>query len=376
MSAKRPLKIAAVGETAGGAGLATAADLALAGHVVGYAPLPGQTAPLQRSVVAQGVVVAGEPARTFSGKVGRARVTWESDLETLCEKADVVMLTCGEEAIETCLELLVPALAADQIVHLNAHSCWGAFRAWPILTRLGRRDVTICEAVAPLAAYDWRDGEIVSLNRRSNLQFAAFPASRSQWALDLVAGYCPDMRHGRNVLETSLANINLLVHPAVAMLNAGLFDLQEEAGEASTFYRSGMTAHAERLTLAHDEERLAVCGAVGVAADDIITLLHKTYGAPTDGLRRAIGGCPLYTNLPPMKASIWRDWISADLRFSHTGLFAVARLAKIDIPLYRSMDVMFRSLLPEINDGAIADLSVLGALDTLDDLQRLVRDGA
>ena len=49
--------------------------------------------------------------------------------------------------------------------------------------------------------------------------------------------------------------MNLLGHPALALLNVGYFDRAEAQGQPISFYGTGNTAHAGRLVEALDVER-------------------------------------------------------------------------------------------------------------------------
>lgn len=62
-----------------------------------------------------------------------------------------------------------------------------------------------------------------------------------------------------SLATTSLSNTNHLIHPPLALLNAVRID----ASEPFTFYRAGISPAADHLLLAIDEERRALCTAVG-----------------------------------------------------------------------------------------------------------------
>jgi len=63
------------------------------------------------------------------------------------------------------------------------------------------------------------------------------------------------MRAAKNILQTSLQNGNPVIHPAIALLNAGLI---ERTGGDFYFYQEGVTRAAGRLIKAVDEERIAI----------------------------------------------------------------------------------------------------------------------
>ena len=74
-------KVAIIGNTHRNLGVACAADLALAGHEVRYAPLTGPSAQLDALRAAGGFDLQGEASLYYSGKTGK------SGLKAICDTA-------------------------------------------------------------------------------------------------------------------------------------------------------------------------------------------------------------------------------------------------------------------------------------------------
>jgi len=81
----------------------------------------------------------------------------------------------------------------------------------------------------------------------AHFHWPLFPANRSETALDRLAAITKSVEPCRNVIETNLESMNLLIHPAMALLNVGYYDRAEAKGERASFCRTGNTAHAGKL---------------------------------------------------------------------------------------------------------------------------------
>ena len=56
------------------------------------------------------------------------------------------------------------------------------------------------------------------------LPLTAFPSNRSKTVLARLAASTKSLELCRNVIETNLESMNLLIHPAMALLNVGYYD--------------------------------------------------------------------------------------------------------------------------------------------------------
>ena len=103
------------------------------------------------------------------------------------------------------------------------------------------------------------DGDSVALGSvKQHLPLAAAEAEQTAPLVDVWRAYLPEL-WSADLRTTSLANTNHLIHPPLTLLNAVRID----RGEEFTFYRAGISAAADRLLTAIDQERRALCAAVG-----------------------------------------------------------------------------------------------------------------
>lgn len=103
--------------------------------------------------------------------------------------------------------------------------------------------------------------------RAKSVRVASLPGGDA--ALALAKQLYPGISHERDVLFSSLSNVNLVLHPPGAVLGASWV---EAMGGNFTFYRDGLGAGAARVMERLDAERIAVGRAFG---HDLPTLIEE-----------------------------------------------------------------------------------------------------
>ena len=99
-----------------------------------------------------------------------------------------------------------------------------------------------------------------------------FPAKDTEAVLEVIRKAYPYVVAGRDVLESSLCNINAMFHPPGVVLNAGWI---EHTGGDFRFYYDGVTPAIGKVIRMVDEERLAVAKAYGLELDNFCTVLYN-----------------------------------------------------------------------------------------------------
>ena len=332
------LNIAIVGNAENNVGFAVAADLSLAGHRVTLAHWPDQAASLEPVQKFGGFQVVGDATEFVSGKTGTARLhAITTDLAVAVNGADLIFLDVPQRELTARFGDLLAHLGADQFVHVNSHGGWPALRLAPLLRQAGREDVTLTESAAPTVAAGYDNGTIMPHALRRHLGVAAFPANRTSSALAMLRQAYPSLEAAGSVLQTGFETMNFLVHPAIAMLNIGYYDLAEQAGERVSFYGAGNTPHTARFAEALDGERAPVCAAYGVEFHTLRQHICRYYGSDGENVHDAIRNCAFYQKLPPAPADTWRSWLADDLPLAHVPFVAFAELASIAVPLHRAV---------------------------------------
>lgn len=332
---KAAVDVAVIGNSPINAGFGVAADLALAGHRVRLAPWPGGEEAIEPIRRRGGIELAGEVAQASAGG-GLARPTLCATLADAVAGAAVVVLDMPAPEFETKFAALVPHLADGQIVHVNMHGYWPALRLAPLLRAAGKSGVTITEGPAPTLGAGYADGVLRLQCMRKRLPVAAFPSDRSAAVLPLLQRLFPHIVPARNVLETGMAGLNMLIHFPLVLVNVGWCERALAAGEPVPLYGPGATDAVGSLAAAQDIEREAAAAACGVPWRSMATYLQDYYGARGDTLAEIVRQTPYYQALPPYPASVWKTWLATDIPNAHVPFVEMTERAGARVPLHRA----------------------------------------
>ena len=216
--------VAVIGNSMRNVGAPMAGDLSLGGHDVRLALWPDQNDLLDAVRSAGGISITAPADRTLTGRngLGSPRIL-TGDLAEAVAGAELVVLDVEPIELETRAADVIPHLENGQVLYVNSHGYWPGLRLAPALRSADKAGVTVIEGTAPNITTRRTDAEVTSYAARREVPIAAFPANRTSDAerfLPLVLASA-DVR--RDVIETNLENLNLLVHPAMTLLNVGYF---------------------------------------------------------------------------------------------------------------------------------------------------------
>lgn len=341
------MKAAIIGHSGLNIAPAVAADLALRGIDVAWWPAP-------EAVRAQGAIrVQGGAARLDAGVDGPARVVAAPSAAAALDGAQACITDIPPEALFDRVMAFAPALPSGIVLHVQSHGYWPALR---LARALRRDDVVLTDSSAPTHAAGFADGVLVPHWRRRGLRFSAVNGD----PMPVLRLLYPDALPASSPLETGLEGINLMVHPAISLLNIAAFERAAAAGEAFSFYGAGNTPAAGQLAAALDAERGRVCQALSVRHRTLPQALADMYGAVGDTPHEAVARCPYYQALGPLPADSWRRWASQDLPFAIMPLLRLADRGGIAVNLHRGIAAVFQTLLGDAVARLAPTLADLG----------------
>ena len=340
------ISIAVVGNSMRNVGAPMAGDLALGGHDVRLALWDDQHELLEAIRSTGGISITAPATKTLSGRNGLGTLQMlTSDPAEAVAGADLVVLDVEPIELEKRAADLIPHLENGQVLYVNSHGYWPGLRLAPALRSADKAGVTVIEGTAPNITSRRTGAEVTSYSARREVPVAAFPANRTAEAERFLPLILASAELRRDVIETNFENLNLLVHPAMTLLNVGYFDRAEAAGDPISFYGTGNTVHAGKLAEALDAERPAVCEAFGVRFRSLLDHIHRTYGGGGDSIYEAVKQSPGYNKAGEMRATIWQTWMTGDLPLAHVPFVELAERAGVSVPLHRGFVDILDALL-------------------------------
>ena len=258
---------------AGHGGCACAVDLTLNGFdvILCSAYAPSHIKP-----------ILGKHGLEYSGKLGEGfvRLKATTNLEEAVKEADIVIIVTPASIHENYARLLAPILKKlnkEQLILLNGSATGGALFVSKILKEMGVSDKGIVVCETDILNYACRLQNPTSVKVYHKVQhrlFSGFPSKYNNDIYDRIKEIFPELELAENVLQTSLSNINAILHPPGMILNAGWI---EHTSGSFLFYSQGVTNAIARTMDYIDKERVRIVQKLGLKTETLPELFYR-YG--------------------------------------------------------------------------------------------------
>jgi opine dehydrogenase len=317
-------RVAVLGAGAGGA--AAAVDLTQRGHEV--ALWNRSAATLEPFRAAGGVRHEGVLGDGFTAV---ARVT--PDLAEALAGADVALVCLPSLAHDAVADALRDAGATLPVV-LNPGHTGGALH---VAARMGAAAPPLAELSTLTYVARKPAGDAVRVTGAAGrVRAACLPGD--DVALDWACALYPVARRERDVLATSLANVNLVLHPPGAVLGAAWV---EATGGDFLFYADATTHAVARVIAALDAERLRVARAFGHELEPLLAEMAAIgtvdpAAAASGDLRAAIAGGEANRTIKAPD-SLAHRYYTEDFGYGLLPFCVLARSAGIHVPTARAL---------------------------------------
>lgn len=274
------------------------------------------------------------PAGGHSGFVKkRGKIT--TDIKEALSDVDIINIVVPGYAQAAFYEKIIPHLEDGQIV-ISHPGNFGTLE----LRRMMRERSTkkkVLTAETECLIYATRVvGPAMSQLRKAKREvlLSALPADDTGDVLDKINQVYPQFSPGANVLETSLNNINIIIHPASAICNAS----QIEKYGAYKCDHFDATPSVGRVIEALDDEKQEVSMAFGLAPIPTKDILIRYYREDLPPERKATDKDTLYQTIvktiygntapPDLKSR----FVSEDVAYGLVPLSELARVVNVPTP--------------------------------------------
>lgn len=257
------MRIAVLGAGAGGA--AAVAELMQAGHEV---------------------TLWNRSAETLAAFQSRGGIEYEGVLGDglVCPRlmtANLPEAVAGCDAVVVTLPTFSHAAVADALarsplpgnvpVLLNPGHTGGVLEFAAVFRRVRRVNPLAVEfSTLTYVARKYQAQRVTVTGRAKAVRVSGLPGAEP--AIEMARGLFPCARPVADIVNTSLSNVNMVLHPPGAILGAAW--VEAKSGDFK-FYVEGMTPGVARVMKALDEERRAVARAFGHDLPDLISEMKR-----------------------------------------------------------------------------------------------------
>jgi opine dehydrogenase len=240
----------------GNGGHAVAAELALAGCKVNFFELPQFAPNFERVLRTREVRTEGISGDNVA-KLNMAT----TDIQQALRDAEVIFVITPAFGHKSMAEACAPFVQDGQIILLMPGSAGSLEFARIFRQKKVKKEVILAESTTlPYGARLKGPGHVSLFINALVLPTGIFPSQRTPEVIPKLKRFYPVITPAKDVLEAAINNPNPIVHPVATLLSATR--IEHSKGEFY-LYAEGMTPAVARAFESLNEERLAICKAMG-----------------------------------------------------------------------------------------------------------------
>lgn len=252
------------------------------------------------------------------GKVEKAT----TDMAEAVADVEMIMVILPALYHRDIAKKMAPHLKDGQTVFIHPGATFGSFAFKQVLEEENcKADVVIAEAQSLLYAARLNKPGFASIKgKKKSLLVAALPATKTKEVVDKLNEAFPEMIPAKNVLETSLSNLNAIMHPGPTLLNVSMI----ESPYDWRYYWDGITPSIGNFIVDMDKERVELGKMLGLELDPVLEQYKILYDADGETLTEAVKNTKAYGEVMGQKKVDTR-YMLEDIPMS---LFPMVSLAK------------------------------------------------
>lgn len=222
-----------------------------------------------------------------------------TDIGEVIKGTDIVVVVLPSLYHESIARKCAPYLEDGQVVVIHPSSTFAALEFKKVLEEENcTKDVIIGETCTLLYACRLNKPASTHIFGIKNMvTVAAIPASKNDILLERLNSAFPQFKAAKNVLQTSLENINAMMHPGPTILNTSKIENEEDF----MYYLDGITPSIGKYVQAMDKERRAIGKALNLDLPSIDDLYREMYDAKGETLSELVKSVKAYNGVKGQK---------------------------------------------------------------------------
>lgn len=222
-----------------------------------------------------------------------------TNIKEVIKDVDIIVIVLPSLYHESIARKCAPYLQDGQVVVLHPSSSFAAIEFKNILEQEGcNKEVTVGETCTLLYACRLEKPGIAEIYGIKNMvTVAALPATENEKVINMLNTAFPQFKPAKNVLQSSLENLNAIMHPAPTILNTSKIENQE----TFLYYLDGITPSIGEYLEKMDNERINIGKALGLELNHINDLYREMYDAKGENLYELVKSVEAYKGVKGQK---------------------------------------------------------------------------
>lgn len=272
-----------------------------------------------------------------------------TNIEDAVKGVDFIFVVVPSNAHIYVAEALSYILENDQVIVLCPGSTGGVLEFKNILDAKDCKvNIKLAETSSLFYACRASEGIANISGVKEELKLASLPSSDAEYIIEALKDVYPQLVKAENILETSLANLNPILHPLPVLLSSSWIEATK--GDFR-FYYDSITPSVAAIVEKLDLERMSIGKALGVEVVSVIDTLKKQYGAKGKDLYEVVRSVSGYSTIkaPPNLES---RLLSEDIPMGLVPMTELAKFVNIKTPIMDmvidlSSEILNRDLIEE-----------------------------
>ncbi|MDF1538752.1 MAG: NAD/NADP octopine/nopaline dehydrogenase family protein [Candidatus Thorarchaeota archaeon] len=219
-----------------------------------------------------------------------------NDMADIIPGRDILLVTVPAQAHKFYAEEMSPWIESGQTLLIMPGATGGAIEFSNIIeAQENATDFILGEAQTFSFVSRIVNPDTVLISKIKNkVRVSALPASSNQKFLRSLSRLPLDFVLAKNVLETSLGNVNAMLHPAPMVLSAGL--IESQCG-GFLHYHDLISESVGNLIERMDKERMKIAEMLSIESPSILEWLMEVYDAEGEPLCECLKSIDTYDNV-------------------------------------------------------------------------------
>ena len=210
--------------------------------------------------------------------------------------SDLVMVVTPASAHRDIAKMLAPYVHPEMLIVLNPGRSFGAIEFYNTLAEFEHRQLPVVAETQTIVYTCRRTSDygvhVYALKKEVPLAAIGMEAGNVIDRLPLcLKEYFKPVN---SVLETSFANVGMILHCAPVLMNVGWIETDKVDFK---YYYDGISRSIAEFLQECDNERLATAAAYGVKVESLIEWLKRVYGAVGDTIHQCIASTAVYKEI-------------------------------------------------------------------------------